>query len=69
MDFGAIGECSETIYNIRKESLQDASSVGCYIIKVGTLVVTLESSIVTSQRTLQNIKAMPYIRETLISFF
>jgi hypothetical protein len=24
---------------------------------------------VTSQRTLQNIKAMPYIRETLISFF
>ena len=37
--------------------------------KVGTLVVTLENSIATTQRTLWNIKAMPYFRETSISFF
>ena len=37
--------------------------------KVGTFVVTLENCIATTQWTLWNIKAMPYFRETSISFF
>jgi hypothetical protein len=37
--------------------------------KVGTLVVTLQISIVTTERILWITKAMPYFRETLISFF
>jgi len=37
--------------------------------KAGTLVLTLDSSIVTTQRTPMNVKAMPNFRETLISFF
>ena len=35
---------------------------------VGILVMMLENSIVTTQRTLRNVQAMPYFRETLISF-
>jgi len=37
--------------------------------KVGTLVIALEISIETAQRMLWNVKAMPYFRETFISFF
>jgi len=37
--------------------------------RVGTPVMTLGNSIVTTQRTLWNVKAMPYFSETLISFF
>jgi len=36
---------------------------------VGTLVMTLEKSIARIHITLWNVKAMPYFRETLISFF
>jgi hypothetical protein len=36
---------------------------------LGTMFVTLENSITTTLRTLWNCKAMPYFRETLISFF
>ena len=36
---------------------------------VGTLVLTLENSIATTQGTLWNSQAMPYFRETSISFF
>jgi len=36
---------------------------------VGTLVVTLEIKIATTQRTLGKSKAMPYCRATSISFF
>jgi len=42
---------------------------GVTFAKVGTLVVTLGNSIVITQRTLWNIKAMPYFRETSISVF
>jgi hypothetical protein len=36
---------------------------------MGTLVMTLENNIATTQRTLWNSKAMTYFRETSISFF
>jgi hypothetical protein len=36
---------------------------------VGKLAVILKNSITTTQRTLRNIKAMSYFRETSISIF
>jgi len=36
--------------------------------KVGKLVGMLENSIATTERSLRNVRAMPYFRETSISF-
>ena len=52
---------------------KDVGTVGQVLIvtfaRVGTLVMTLENSIATPQRIRWNSKAMPYFKETLISFF
>lgn len=43
--------------------------LGVIVATVGTLVVTIQNIIMTTQRTLRNVQAMPYIRETTVSFF
>jgi len=69
-NLGNIGVCCKMICVIDKWSVNLSSSAHCHICaKVSTLGVTLENSIVTTQRTLRNIQAMPNFRETSIFIF
>jgi hypothetical protein len=57
------------ICDIAKGSVNRSSVLIVTFTSMGTQVVTLENSIATTQRTLWNRKAMPYFKETSISFF
>jgi len=69
IQLGDKGVCREMICDIAKGSVNRSSSAHCHMHKVGTLAVTLENSITTTQRTLWYSTAMAHFRETSISFF
>jgi len=69
IELGEVGVCSYMICDIGERSENHSSMLIVIFAIVSTLVLTLENHIPMTQKILWNSKAMPYFRETAISFF